>query len=96
MYQINLTTYNTDIKAKNARRILANKEKRFLGRKFTNIAETRTALMDFFKKNDYTIGKDITEKDECTFVRTLLFGNKMIKTEYAIVKCSSRLWLVSL
>ena len=86
MYQINLTTYSTDIKAKNARRILVNKEKRFLGRNFLYITEARTALMDFFRKNNYTISKDVIEKDECTFVRTFLFGNTMIETEYTIVR----------
>ena len=86
MYQINLVTYSTDIKAKNARRILVNKEKRFLGINFLYITEARNALMDFFRKNNYTISKDVIEKDEYTFVRTLLFGNTMIKTEYTIVR----------
>ena len=86
MYQINLVTYNTDIKAKNARRILVNKEKRFLGINFLYITEARNALMDFFRKNNYTISKDVSEKDEYTFVRTLLFGNTMIETEYTIVR----------
>ena len=86
MYQINLVTYNTDIKAKNARRILVNKEKRFLGINFLYITEARNALMDFFRKNNYTISKDVIEKDEYTFVRTLLFGNTMIETEYTIVR----------
>ena len=86
MYQINITTYSTDIKAKNARRILVNKEKRFLGINFLYITEARNALMDFFRKNNYTISKDVIEKDEYTFVRTLLFGNTMIETEYTIVR----------
>lgn len=86
MYQINLVTYSTDIKAKNARRILVNKEKRFLGINFLYITEARNALMDFFRKNNYTISKDVIEKDEYTFVRTLLFGNTMIETEYTIVR----------
>ena len=86
MYQIILVTYSTDIKAKNARRILVNKEKRFLGINFLYITEARNALMDFFRKNNYTISKDVIEKDEYTFVRTLLFGNTMIETEYTIVR----------
>ena len=86
MYQINLTTYSTDIKAKNARRILVNKEKRFLGINFLYITEARNALMDFFRKNNYKISEDVIEKDEYTFVRTLLFGNTMIETEYTIVR----------
>ena len=86
MYQINLVTYSTDIKEKNARRILVNKEKRFLGINFLYITEARNALMDFFRKNNYTISKDVIEKDEYTFVRTLLFGNTMIETEYTIVR----------
>ena len=86
MYQINLVTYSTDIKAKNDRRILVNKEKRFLGINFLYITEARNALMDFFRKNNYTISKDVIEKDEYTFVRTLLFGNTMIETEYTIVR----------
>ena len=86
MYQINLVTYSTDIKAKNARRILVNKEKRFLGINFLYITEARNALMDFFRKNNYTISKDVIEKDEYTFVRALLFGNTMIETEYTIVR----------
>lgn len=86
MYQINVVTYSTDIKAKNARRILVNKEKRFLGINFLYITEARNALMDFFRKNNYTISKDVIEKDEYTFVRTLLFGNTMIETEYTIVR----------
>ena len=86
MYQINLVTYSTDIKAKNARRILVNKEKRFLGINFLYITEARNALMDFFRKNNYKISEDVIEKDEYTFVRTLLFGNTMIETEYTIVR----------
>ena len=86
MYQINITTYSTDIKAKNARRILVNKEKRFLGINFLYITEARNALMDFFRKNNYKISEDVIENDEYTFVRTLLFGNTMIETEYTIVR----------
>ena len=50
MYQINLVTYSTDIKEKNARRILVNKEKRFLGINFLYITEARNALMDFLER----------------------------------------------
>ena len=81
MYQINLVTYSTEVNIKNARRKVANREKRILGGRFESVKLARKALKEFFEKDDYQIGSE-------TYVKTLVFGNVMIETEYKIIKCN--------
>lgn len=88
MYQINLITYSTAINVKNARRKVANREKRILGGRFESVKLARKALKEFFEKDGYQIGNEIEEKGSETYVKTLFFGNVMIETEYKIIKCN--------
>lgn len=88
MYQINLKTYITAINVKNARRKVANREKRILGRRFESVKLARKALKEFFEKDGYQIGNEIKEKGSETYVKTLFLGNVMIETEYKIIKCN--------
>ena len=88
MYQINLTTYSTAINVKNARRKVANREKRILGRKFESVKLARKALNEFFEKDGYQIGNEIKEKGSETYVKTLSFGNIILEMEYKIIKCN--------
>lgn len=88
MYQINLITYSTAINVKNARRKVANREKRILEGRFESVKLARKALKEFFEKDCYQIGNEIEKKGSETYVKTLFFGNVMIETEYKIIKCN--------
>ena len=88
MYQINLTTYITKVSIKNARRKVANREKRILGGRFESVKLARKALKEFFEKDGYQIGNEIKEKGSKTYVKTLLIGNVIIETEYKIINCN--------
>lgn len=88
MYQINLVTYSTEVNIKNARRKVANREKRILGGSFESVKLARKALKEFFEKDGYQIGNEVEEKGSETYVKTLFFGNVMIETEYKIIKCN--------
>ena len=88
MYQINLVTYITKLNIKNARRKVANREKRILGGRFESVKLARKALKEFFEKNGYQIGNEIKEKGSETYVKTLFIGNVIIETEYKIINCN--------
>ena len=88
MYQINLVTYRTRVDVKNARRKVANREKRILGGRFENVGLARKALEKLFEKEGFQIGNEVEEKDSETYVKTLFFGNVIIETEYKIIKCN--------
>ena len=88
MYQINLVTYRTAINVKNARRKVANREKRILEGRFESVKQARKALKEFFENDGYQIGNEIEEKGSETYVKTLFFGNVMIEAEYKIIKCN--------
>ena len=88
MYQINLVTYNISINVKNARLKVANREKRILGGRFESVELARKALKELFEKDGYQIGNEVKEKGSETYVKTLVFGNVMIETEYKIIKCN--------
>lgn len=88
MYQINLVTYITKVNIKNARRKLANREKRILGGRFESVKLARKALKEFFEKDGYQIDNEIKEKGSETYVKTLFLGNVIIETEYKIIKCN--------
>ena len=88
MYQINLVTYITKVNIKNARRKVANREKRILGGRFESVKLARKVLKEFFKKYGYQIGNEIKEKGSETYVKTLFLGNVIIETEYKIIKCN--------
>lgn len=88
MYQINLVTYSTEMNIKNARRKVANREKRILGGRFESVKLARKALKEFFEKDGYQIGYEVEEKGRETYVKKLFFGNVMIETEYKIIKCN--------
>ena len=88
MYQINLITYITAINVKNARRKVANREKRILGGRFESVKLARKALKEFFEKDGYQIGNEVEKKGSETYVKTLFFGNVMIETEYKIIRCN--------
>ena len=88
MYQINLVTYSTEVNIKNARRKVANREKRILGGWFESVKLARKALKEFFEKEGYQIGNEVEEKGSETYVKTLFFGNVMIEAEYKIIKCN--------
>lgn len=88
MYQINVVTYCTRMDVKNARRKVANRQKRILGGRFESVKLARKALKGFFEKDGYQIGNEIKEKGIETYVKTLFLGNVMIETEYKIIKCN--------
>lgn len=88
MYQINLVTYSTEVNTKNARRKVANREKRILGGRFQSVKMARKALKEFFERDGYQIGNEVEEKGSETYVKTLFFGNVIIETEYKIIKCN--------
>lgn len=88
MYQINLVTYSTEVNVKNARRKVVNREKRILGGRFESVKLARKALKEFFEKDGCQIGNEVEEKGSETYVKTLFFGNVIIKTEYKIIKCN--------
>ena len=88
MYQINLITYITAINVKNARRKVANREKRILGGRFESVKLARKALKEFFEKDGYQIGNEIEEKGSETYAKTLSLGNIIIETEYKIIRCN--------
>lgn len=88
MYQINLVTYSTEVNVKNARRKVANREKRILGGRFESVKLARKALKEFFERDGYQIGNEVEEKGSETYVKTLFFGNVIIETEYKIIKCN--------
>lgn len=88
MYQINLVTYITEANIKNARRKVANREKRILGGRFESVKLARKALKEFFEKDGYQIGNEIEEKGNETYVKALFLGNVIIETEYKIIKCN--------
>lgn len=88
MYQINLVTYITKVNIKNARRKVANREKRILGGRFESVKLARKALKEFFEKDGYQIGNGIKEKGNETYAKTLFLGNVIIETEYKIIKCN--------
>lgn len=69
MYQINLVTYSTAINVKNARRKVANRQKRILGGWFESVKLARKALKKFFEKKGYQIGNEVEEKGSETYVR---------------------------
>lgn len=86
MYQINLTTYRTNMNVKNALRKVTNRQKRILGGWFESVKLARKALKDLFEKEGYQIGNEVEEKDSETYVKTLFFGNIMLEMEYKIIK----------
>ena len=86
MYQINVVTYSTEVNKKNARRKIVNRQKRILGGRFESVKLARKALKEFFEKDCYQIGNEVKEKGSETYVKTLVFGNVMIETEYTIVR----------
>lgn len=86
MYQINVVTYSTEVNKKNARRKVANREKRILGGRFKSVKLARKALKEFFEKDGYQIGNEIKEKGNETYAKTLFLGNVIIETEYKIIK----------
>ena len=88
MYQINLTTYRTNMKVKNAHRKVANRQKRILGGWFESVKLARKALKKFFEKEGYQIGNEVEEKGSETYIKTLFFGNIMLEMEYKIIKCN--------
>lgn len=88
MYQINLVTYSTEVNIKNARRKVANREKKILGGRFESVKLARKALKEFFGKNGYLIGNEVEKKGSETYVKTLSFGNVKIEMEYKIIKCN--------
>ena len=88
MYQINLTTYITKVSIKNARRKVANREKRILGGRFESVKLARKDLKELFEKDGYQIGNEIKEKGNEIYVKTLFIGNVIIETEYKIIKCN--------
>ena len=86
MYQINVVTYCTRMGVKNARRKVANRQKRMFGGRFESVKLARKALKEFFEKDDYQIGNEVKEKGSETYVKTLFFGNIMLEMEYKIIK----------
>ena len=86
MYQINVVTYCTRMDVKNARRKVANRQKRMFGGRFESVKLARKALKEFFEKDDYQIGNEVKEKGSETYVKTLFFGNIMLEMEYKIIK----------
>lgn len=88
MYQINVITYSTRVDVKNARRKVANRQKRILGGWFESVKLARKVLKEFFEKEGYQIGNEVEKKGSETYVKTLFFGNVMIETEYKIIKCN--------
>ena len=88
MYQINVVTYSTGLDVKNARRKVANRQKRILGGRFESVKLARKALKEFFEKDCYQIGNEVKEKGSETYVKTLSFGNIMLEMEYKIIKCN--------
>lgn len=88
MYQINVITYSTEVNIKNARRKVANREKRILGGRFESVKLARKALKKLFEKEGFQIGNEVEEKGSETYVKTLFFGNIMLEMEYKIIKCN--------
>ena len=88
MYQINVITYSTRVDVKNARRKVANRQKRIVGGRFESVKLARKALKEFFEKDGYQIGNEIKEKGNEIYVKTLFIGNVIIETEYKIIKCN--------
>ena len=88
MYQINVVTYSTEVNVKNARRKVANRQKRILGGWFESVKLERKALKEFFEKDGDQIGNEIEEKGNEIYVKTLFIGNVIIETEYKIIKCN--------
>ena len=86
MYQINVVTYCTRMDVKNARRKVANRQKRMFGGWFESVKFARKALKEFFEKDGYQIGNEVKEKGSETYVKTLFFGNIMLEMEYKIIK----------
>lgn len=86
MYQINVVTYCTRMDVKNARRKVANRQKRILGGWFESVKLARKALEKFFEKEGFQIGNEVEEKGSETYVKTLFFGNIMLEMEYKIIK----------
>ena len=86
MYQINVVTYSTRVDVKNARRKVANRQKRILGGRFESVKLARKALKEFFEKDGYQIGNEVEEKGSETYVKTLFFCNIMLEMEYKIIK----------
>lgn len=86
MYQINVVTYCTRMDVKNARRKVANRQKRILGGWFGSVKLARKALKKIFEKKGYQIGNEVEEKGSETYVKTLFFGNIMLEIEYKIIK----------
>lgn len=86
MYQINVVTYCTRMDVKNARRKVANRQKRILGGWFESVRLARKALEKLFEKEGVQIGNEVEEKGSETYVKTLFFGNIMLEMEYKIIK----------
>lgn len=86
MYQINIVTYCTRMDVKNARRKVANRQKRILGGWFESVKLARKALEKLFEKEGFQIGNKVEEKGSETYVKTLFFGNIMLEMEYKIIK----------
>ena len=86
MYQINVVTYSTRVDVKNARRKVANRQKRILGGWFESVKLARKSLEKFFEKEGFQIGNEVEEKGSETYVKTLFFGNIMLEMEYKIIK----------
>lgn len=86
MYQINVVTYCTRMDVKNARRKVANRQKRILGGWFESVKLARKSLEKFFEKEGFQIGNEVEEKGSETYVKTLFFGNIMLEMEYKIIK----------
>ena len=86
MYQINLVTYSTEMNIKNARRKVANREKRILGGSFESVKLARTTLLKkVFRMEECLIDKVKPNKNE-TYVIATLFGNDMIENVFTIIE----------
>ena len=88
MYQINVVIYSTRVDVKNARRKVANRQKRILGGWFESEKLAKKAWKKLFEKEGYQIGNEVEEKGSETYVKKLFFGNIMLEMEYKIIKCN--------
>ena len=86
MYQINVVTYCTRMDVKNARRKVANRQKRILGGWFESVKLARTTLLKkVFRMEECLIDKVKPNKNE-TYVIATLFGNDMIENVFTIIE----------
>lgn len=90
MYQINVVTYSTRVDVKNARRKVANRQKRILGGWFESVKLARKALKKFFEKKGFRMEECLIDKVKPnkneTYVIATLFGNDMIENVFTIIE----------